>query len=1062
MTALYDKEHTEIFAGGAAGGCPLEGTEISTDKGFVKIEDIKVGDFVLSLDESTSSLVHNKVLQKFIKGVRLSCVEVKLQNGNTIRITREHRFLQHGRWTALSELIKRELEDHKRLEWKVLDKQQRTIKNIELEEFWTNYDNETSKEHERIFANSYSLKRKKTLHTTPPSSGTVFYTKPSIKDSSEPHRLQHSKQRSGKSRVDYTAREFQSFKKSRSFKQLLGECRERIQFEIKKGFGQRNEFINREPSQRDKKGFQTRNQWSQTTRGKIWCSSRDYKRHYPSQELEARELNFDDIVEIRFFLSRVPAYDLEVENTANYIITRDKIIIHNSKSFTGCLWIATSCLKYSGSRWFLARARLKSLKESTLLTFWEVCKMLGLEKDKHYNYNDNMSVIKFFNGSEVYLKDLFLYPSDHDFVALGSTEFTGGFIDEMGEITEQAYNIMKSRVRFKLEEFGLIPKVFMGSNPCKTFIYKEFYRKWRDGALESHKCYIPASVYDNPFISPHYIENLKRLDPTNRARLLDGNWEYDDDDSKLFEYDKIIDMLNNSYVEGGTAYLSVDVARFGRDLAVIVLWHGFKIMKVYTYDKSSSKFLREKLESLCVQHHIARSNVVIDEDGVGGGLVDEFTGCKGFVNNSKMVEDTDEKEQDTKRYNYANLRSQCYFKLASMVNKGLIGCVSDLPANIQTSIVEELEQIKRKDIDKDGPLRVIGKDVIKENIGHSPDFCFTEGNSVLTNEGDKEISSVQEGDFVVTPFGTRLVERVGSRVVNDVLKLTLSDGRVIFTTEGHQFFANGTFKYAYRLVNDDKLSFSDLWSLTKWRIKKLSYITKRNIGFRKQASNTTTTQNTKHYITKYGKTTTKQQYKKETTYTILTEMLSTIKLKIYNYFYSANTEECTFSKDSKTPYTEKKTNRTFSKHKKQQRYGTPLLKGLNGIKPTTKTVWQKQQKTNTNAFIAKKNLNQQGKKEDFARTNVFKTIITQTKRILKVGVVFVAKNSSLLKRARRPVVVRRDVLHFSDGIRVYNLTVAVDGVYYVNGVLVSNSDAIMMRMYYALNSYTFDFGGLEL
>jgi len=113
------------------------------------------------------------------------------------------------------------------------------------------------------------------------------------------------------------------------------------------------------------------------------------------------------------------------------------------------------------------------------------------------------------------------------------------------------------------------------------------------------------------------------------------------------------------------------------------------------------------------EHSIPRSNVVIDEDGVGGGIVDELQGVKGFVNNSKPKE-------GVIKYNYANLKSQCYFKLADLVNEGKISIKCDI--GIRKLIIEDLEQIKRKDADKDGKLAVTPKEDIKENIGRSPDF----------------------------------------------------------------------------------------------------------------------------------------------------------------------------------------------------------------------------------------------------------------------------------------------------------------------------------------------------
>jgi len=40
-------------------------------------------------------------------------------------------------------------------------------------------------------------------------------------------------------------------------------------------------------------------------------------------------------------------------------------------------------------------------------------------------------------------------------------------------------------------------------------------------------------------------------------------------------------------------------------------------------------------------------------------------------------------------------------------------------------LIEELEQIKSKDIDKDTKLKIVSKDEIKEVLGRSPDFSDT-------------------------------------------------------------------------------------------------------------------------------------------------------------------------------------------------------------------------------------------------------------------------------------------------------------------------------------------------
>jgi len=387
-----------------------------------------------------------------------------------------------------------------------------------------------------------------------------------------------------------------------------------------------------------------------------------------------------------------------------------------SKSFTGCLWQIMRRLTYSGSRGFIARARLKSLKESTLLTFFEVCRLLGLKQNVDFTYNAITGLIKFKNGSEEYLRDLFYYPSDPEFVALGSTEYTDGFIDEMAEIGEQAYQIIRSRMRYKLDEFGLIPKIAMGSNPCKTFIYKEFYKKWRDDELEPYKAYIRASVYDNPFISEHYIENLKKLDTINRERLLEGNWEYDDDPTKLFNYDAIIDLFTSDAQRGKKCCI-VDAAGFGRDLTIIGLWDGLFCYKIIIMDNISST----ELDEILLKEKIPRSMCAIDELGVGFGLVKDLTGVKGFVANARPI--TSDKETDTEKvqHNYKNLKAQCWFELANYVNAGLMGIYRDVSIKAKNLLIEDLEHMKQKDPGRDAPLQVLNKDDIKELIGRSTD-----------------------------------------------------------------------------------------------------------------------------------------------------------------------------------------------------------------------------------------------------------------------------------------------------------------------------------------------------
>jgi hypothetical protein len=378
----------------------------------------------------------------------------------------------------------------------------------------------------------------------------------------------------------------------------------------------------------------------------------------------------------------------------------------------------------------MGRSKLKNLKETTLNTFFEICGQWGIKQDKHYRYNAQDGTITFTNQSQIILKDLFTYPSDPNFDSLGSLEITGAFVDEVNQISHKCQQIIKSRIRFKLDEFGIIPKFLGTCNPSKGWVYTEFYKPFKDGVLEPAKAFIRALAKDNPFVSRHYIELLKGIkDKATRERLLNGNWEYDDDPACLFSYEVIQDLFTNKAKNRDGLYISGDVSRKGRDNMPIGLWKGLQLVKVKKIPdeiRASTKKSAYWIMQWAQAEGVRFSHIVLDEDGVGGGVVDNIPGCVGFINNSSPIiskQDEIKKKQGLYFENYGNLKAQCYFKLAELAEQGQIGISNEaMESDDKEALIEDLGQVKQKDIDKDGKIYLIGKDQIKENIGRSPDF----------------------------------------------------------------------------------------------------------------------------------------------------------------------------------------------------------------------------------------------------------------------------------------------------------------------------------------------------
>ena len=378
------------------------------------------------------------------------------------------------------------------------------------------------------------------------------------------------------------------------------------------------------------------------------------------------------------------------------------------KSALGVLWLIESCQQYPGTRWLMGRAKLKSLKETTLNTFFELASKLKISDQFKYNGQEN--IIYWKNGSEILLKDLFLYPADPNFDSLGSLEITGAFIDECNQIVYKAWQIVLSRCRYKLNEFGLTPKMLGSCNPAKNWTYKEFYKTSRDGSISKHKKFIQALPTDNPHLPPSYLESLLSLDKNSKQRLYFGNWEYDDDPSTLIDLDSITDYFRADHLKPeGDKFMTIDVARKGKDTTVYRVWHGWKCIYRYSIAKSDLTYVVNKARELQKKYNIPLSHIVADEDGVGGGVVD-FLRCKGFVNGSRALNDE----------NFNNLKSQCGYKMAQkIVNREVGETASD--SYVITITSEEMEQVKQKDIDKDGKVALVSKDKVKQMIGRSPD-----------------------------------------------------------------------------------------------------------------------------------------------------------------------------------------------------------------------------------------------------------------------------------------------------------------------------------------------------
>ncbi len=139
-----------------------------------------------------------------------------------------------------------------------------------------------------------------------------------------------------------------------------------------------------------------------------------------------------------------------------------------AKTWTGAAWLLFMSLSYPNTKWFIGRAELKRITQSTYITFKKVCTQYHVP-DELWNYNGQLNYIEFFNGSRIDFLDLKYNPSDPLYERYGSLEFTGGWIEEGGEVNFGAYDTLKTRIgRCMNREYGLKRKLFITCNPKKN------------------------------------------------------------------------------------------------------------------------------------------------------------------------------------------------------------------------------------------------------------------------------------------------------------------------------------------------------------------------------------------------------------------------------------------------------------------------------------------------------------------------------------------------------------------------------------------------------------------
>lgn len=414
------------------------------------------------------------------------------------------------------------------------------------------------------------------------------------------------------------------------------------------------------------------------------------------------------------------------------------------KSWWGSEAIMWDALRWPNTRYFIGRDELKTLLQTSFVTLTQkVFKHHKLEQGKHWTFNAQRNELHFYNGSQINLLHLGIIPSDPLFDRFGSHEYTRGWIDEASECPFRAYDVLKSRVgRWNNKEMGIKAKMALTLNPSQEWPYRLFYDPWKKAnrstdpfkplvsmrgvaegeSIERTFVFIPARPGDNEYTAGEYTKSLATInDPVLKARLLDGDWEFTDAHDVLFPADALADMFDNKIKKSSDLFLTVDVARYGGDKIVLTHWRGWEAFRIDLYVMLPIQSTADKVRTALDTYGIPREHVLVDADGIGGGVVDLLPGCIPFSGAAAPFGVIGEKAT---RERYENLRVQCVYHASELARARQIA-ITEPNISVREQIAEDLQQFKRRDSEKEGKLRVVKKELMKSALGRSPDIGDT-------------------------------------------------------------------------------------------------------------------------------------------------------------------------------------------------------------------------------------------------------------------------------------------------------------------------------------------------
>ena len=491
--------------------------------------------------------------------------------------------------------------------------------------------------------------------------------------------------------------------------------------------------------------------------------------------------------------------------------------------------------------------------------------------------------------------------------------------------------------------------------------------------------------------------------------------------------------------------LGIDAAGEGSNKTVCVVRDAFRAKVVSEEEKSNPKSIARTAITLCSHYSIPVEKVVIDNFGEGANVGAEIAlATRKRARGINVGDSADDSER------FANKRAELYWRAREWILKG--GQLVKHEGWKQLTKIYYRRTLTGKIIMIPKNLDKVPKELRKHLNLQSPD-CFVAGTKIKTPNGEVNIESLKKGDMVSTPWGTRQVIKHWETNVNELYKVTFSNGQSLTGKGKHKIYTDRGFIRLDALTLIDSIEAWDKINLFIWKIKRALFFRDANIGLRKLADIFTMMstmagakelEKRKLFIAPFGSIILVGRFLKDMLFTILTTMFLTIPTEIYNWLNPLSMGKFIWRNDLLIKNLRNQMLSNLMLSARLPLNGMGVQRGAGGIVNMENEHGLEEKRKNL--IVKDAGQKRPGMAEkDFVLVLVNRKVVMASIKLLRRFAFSVKKFLWHLNIKKLNIVVESVQILTVVKTKVYNLTLDKDNVYYANGILVENcADSFML------------------